>query len=460
MKRELFRIVSLVLVLSLLLCGCSNLEKNDEETEAETIKVEVNTDLVTAPSVEYVIACLENVDTITGIETEDLSRNDPLPASGMAKSTATVYFSSSLVENNDISQSAKDLGTAGGGSIDIFTTSEDAEHRNKYLTGFDNGLLDSGYHTVVGTLVIRTSKHLDKEEQKTFETSIITALTSGEVDPSSFSAETTEPTVAATTITSETVSTTIETEPRIYTSHSYEYYLGKNYADVLAQFRSLGFTNISAVETKLDSDPMTGFETGYVSGIEIDGNFKYDSKTLFNPDIPIVIYYRAWDDDSSVVTQETPATEPGQVLSPVSSEEYEGMHYEDVVALFKNAGFTNVSAVEYPTIADPMVGYINGYVGGITINGSYSFDKVTPFSDDVIVVISYTTWPETTIVDIVPPETEPPIMETEVRENMVWIPNSGSKYHSRAGCSNMENPREVAEREAKAMGYAPCKRCH
>ena len=67
---------------------------------------------------------------------------------------------------------------------------------------------------------------------------------------------------------------------------------------------------------------------------------------------------------------------------------------------------------------------------------------------------------ENTTVETVPLETAPPVVETEARENMVWIPNSGAKYHSRAGCSNMENPREVTEREAIAMGYTPCKRCY
>lgn len=44
---------------------------------------------------------------------------------------------------------------------------------------------------------------------------------------------------------------------------------------------------------------------------------------------------------------------------------------------------------------------------------------------------------------------------------MVWIPtNGGTKYHSRAGCSNMENPREVTLDEAVAMGFTPCKRCY
>ena len=71
-----------------------------------------------------------------------------------------------------------------------------------------------------------------------------------------------------------------------------------------------------------------------------------------------------------------------------------GMYYEDVIALFKNAGFTNISAVEYPTTSDPMVGYQNGYVGGLQVNDSHTFDTNTPYSADVPVLINYATWPE------------------------------------------------------------------
>ncbi len=45
-------------------------------------------------------------------------------------------------------------------------------------------------------------------------------------------------------------------------------------------------------------------------------------------------------------------------------------------------------------------------------------------------------------------------------EEMVWIPSSGSKYHSYASCSNMKNPSQVSKSEAEDMGYEPCKRCH
>lgn len=44
-------------------------------------------------------------------------------------------------------------------------------------------------------------------------------------------------------------------------------------------------------------------------------------------------------------------------------------------------------------------------------------------------------------------------------ETMVWIPESGTKYHSHSGCSNMKNPVQVAESQAGDLGYTACKRC-
>lgn len=56
------------------------------------------------------------------------------------------------------------------------------------------------------------------------------------------------------------------------------------------------------------------------------------------------------------------------------------------------------------------------------------------------------------------PAAEP--SQSKPSEEMVWIPNSGSKYHSKAGCSNMENPQQVTKSEAESLGFTPCKRCH
>ena len=46
------------------------------------------------------------------------------------------------------------------------------------------------------------------------------------------------------------------------------------------------------------------------------------------------------------------------------------------------------------------------------------------------------------------------------QEQMVWIPESGSKYHSNSSCSGMNNPTQVTISEAKAAGYTACKKCY
>ena len=54
---------------------------------------------------------------------------------------------------------------------------------------------------------------------------------------------------------------------------------------------------------------------------------------------------------------------------------------------------------------------------------------------------------------------EEPYYEEKSESVMVWIPGSGSKYHSYEGCSNMKNPSEVTEDEAISRGYSACSKC-
>lgn len=60
-----------------------------------------------------------------------------------------------------------------------------------------------------------------------------------------------------------------------------------------------------------------------------------------------------------------------------------------------------------------------------------------------------------------PPSTEQNDSSNNPASNgtMVWIPKTGSKYHSRSGCSNMKNPSQVTKQEAERQGYDPCKKC-
>lgn len=50
--------------------------------------------------------------------------------------------------------------------------------------------------------------------------------------------------------------------------------------------------------------------------------------------------------------------------------------------------------------------------------------------------------------------------KAEPTEEQVWIPSSGSKYHSNPNCSNMNNPSKVSISDAKSRGYTACKKCY
>ncbi|MDR2531483.1 MAG: hypothetical protein LBC82_01395 [Oscillospiraceae bacterium] len=72
---------------------------------------------------------------------------------------------------------------------------------------------------------------------------------------------------------------------------------------------------------------------------------------------------------------------------------------------------------------------------------------------------STTTTPQSTTTT--PPSTTTVITAATTNPNdiMVWIPGSGSRYHSRSDCSNMNNPSFVTRSEAINAGFNACARC-
>lgn len=107
------------------------------------------------------------------------------------------------------------------------------------------------------------------------------------------------------------------------------------------------------------------------------------------------------------------------------------------------------------TVINDIVDYVTDDIekadlpGTITVKGRVEYELHYGTSGEP--TTSPTTKPTTA------PTTEP--TNPPAQETMVWIPNSGSKYHSRSGCSNMKNPSQVTKSRAEAMGYDPCKKC-
>lgn len=137
---------------------------------------------ITAPADEFVIERLQGVDTITKIEavTEDHDPNGQLNKQGGY--IGCIYFRDNQIDADSLyleggKEDVIEIGTVGGGAIEVFQTPEEAEARNQYLAGFDGaGFLSPGSHQVEGTLVVRTSGDLTATQQKELTGKIVAAL--------------------------------------------------------------------------------------------------------------------------------------------------------------------------------------------------------------------------------------------------------------------------------------------
>lgn len=136
---------------------------------------------VTNPSEAFVIQRINGLPSITGVEavTETNDPNGKLNKAGGY--TATVYFSSDLVDQSSVYPSdgytgIVAVGNDGGGTVEVYSSVEDAEKRSTYLGAFDGSIFSSGSHEVLGTCVLRTSDKLTASQQQTLTQEVREAL--------------------------------------------------------------------------------------------------------------------------------------------------------------------------------------------------------------------------------------------------------------------------------------------
>lgn len=133
---------------------------------------------ITNPNEDFVIQRLKGIPNISGYQavTEDHDPNGNLNKRGGY--TSTVYFSTPLIDQSSVyGNDIVDKGTECGGAIEVYASEEDAEKRDSYLASFDGaGMLNSGSHKVLGTIVIRTSTKLTATQQNEFTNNITNKL--------------------------------------------------------------------------------------------------------------------------------------------------------------------------------------------------------------------------------------------------------------------------------------------
>lgn len=138
---------------------------------------------VVNPSEEFVMQRILTVDDVADARavTEDQDPNGNLHKAGGY--TSTIYFESKTVNQSDVYVSGEyadvliDKGTDAGGAIEVYENVEDAEKRRDYLATFDGTIFANGTHTVIGTVLVRTSNKLTATQQKELEQKVIDALT-------------------------------------------------------------------------------------------------------------------------------------------------------------------------------------------------------------------------------------------------------------------------------------------
>ncbi len=132
---------------------------------------------LTNPKEDFVMQRLLTIDEVVDARavTEDNDPNGKLNKPGGY--TATIYFESKNVNQSTVhGKDLIDKGTNAGGAIEVYANEEDAIKRKNYLAIFDGSILASGSHTVVGTILVRTSDKLPASKQKALEEKIIKAL--------------------------------------------------------------------------------------------------------------------------------------------------------------------------------------------------------------------------------------------------------------------------------------------
>lgn len=89
---------------------------------------------------------------------------------------------------------------------------------------------------------------------------------------------------------------------------------GKNYEDVVTQFKSAGFTNVSA---EADPDLVVGLlhDDGDVEEVSIDGDTDFESSEEFDPAVKVVIRYHTFKDESTAEPTEE-ASAPTTTSAP------------------------------------------------------------------------------------------------------------------------------------------------
>ena len=160
---------------------------------------------------------------------------------------------------------------------------------------------------------------------------------------------------------------------------------GKNYEEVVAALKEMGFTRVRAVALEDLSNEII-HKNGDVSEVSIGGTTKFSVGEIFDKSAEVIVSYH------SLKPKPTPTPEPqpteSQVKLTVAPKDLKGENYEEVLSLLQEMGFTNVSAVALEDLSNEII-HKNGDVSEVSIGGVTKFSVGEIFDKSADVIVSY-----------------------------------------------------------------------
>ena len=122
---------------------------------------------ITNPTQKFVLKRISKVKPFVNFAPVT-EKNDPNGHLGKKGGyTSTIYISCKWLSTRSLSGNKLiDEGTDAGGAVETYRNAEDAKRRDDYLGAFDGTAFSSGYHTVLGSMVLRVSDDLPISKQK------------------------------------------------------------------------------------------------------------------------------------------------------------------------------------------------------------------------------------------------------------------------------------------------------
>ncbi|MDO4479027.1 MAG: hypothetical protein Q4B73_08350 [Lachnospiraceae bacterium] len=160
----------------------------------------------------------------------------------------------------------------------------------------------------------------------------------------------------------------------IVTNVEAEDVVGKEYQQVVEQLKKTGFTWIITKE-KNDLSQYEVDEVNAVCEVQIAFESEFHADSEFPSNFPIIVYYHAMEKRNP----------------PLSSNQAKGENYKEVLKVFNEAGFYNIS---YDVKYDILTGWLakDGDVKKVTIDGREDFSTEKEYKLDAEIVISYHTY--------------------------------------------------------------------